>query len=232
MVTIGIWGNIVSAQSTPKQYLLRMNETYARANSLTMNVELLYFMGTNDVTPVQVLQGKMAQSGASYYSALMGKTTIKHKGKTLFIDDSQQLILYGEYDQKNTQDEVTAIPDTVTFGQEAVYSFGKPTATCVRIVVVPHDKQVYKRIELLINKQTYALEETIYGYTMTEDNDDPLKTIQTVKIRYSSIHFNQPVPADIFSSSRFITRKKGKLIGVGIYAGYQVIEQPTYTLPQ
>jgi hypothetical protein len=219
------------AQLSPKQYLVRMNEKYLKVNSLSMQVELLYFTGSNDVTPVQRAKGAMVKRGTSFYSRLMGKTTIKSKGVTLYIDEGEQLILYGEYDQNQKTEGMMDVPDTNAFGQDAHLSMGKATANCERIVIVPQDQLVYKQVQLLINRTSFALEEIIYHYKVPAD-EDPAQAVQIVKVNYSQIQFNPPIAQHTFSTAPYVTRKKGKLVGVGIYSSYQVFEQPIYELPQ
>jgi hypothetical protein len=217
----------VQAQ-TAKQYLLRMNEVYSTAKSLSMGVELLYFMGTNDVTPVQRMSGEMAKNGNSYYSSLMGKTTIVHNGLTLYVDEGQRLILYGKNETDKKKASPVELPDSTVYGQDAAYALGKGTATSARVIITPKDKSVYRLIEILINKQTFAMEEVVYRYTVEED---PAGSVQTVKVQYNNVQMNQPVPAAKFSTTKFVTRSKGKLVGVGNYASYEVIEQPLIKTP-
>lgn len=211
-----------------KQYLLKMNEVYSNARTLSMNVEVQYFMGTNDVTPFQRMKGDMAKSGASYYSSLMGKTTIVHKGLTLYVDEGQRLILYGKNEMDKKSPLPAEIPDSTVYGSDATYTLGKGTATSVRVIITPKDKRIYRSIEMLINKQTYVMEEVVYRYTIEED---PAGSVQTVKLMYSAVMINQPVAESKFSTSKYVTRSKGKLVGTGAYAAYEVIEQPVIKTP-
>lgn len=212
------------AQS-PIQMVVKMNDTYAKATSFTMNVEMSMFMGTNDVTPIQSYTGEVCKSGELYYSSLMGKTTVCNKECTVFIDDGEKTIVYSKNPddkKRNNEPAENVVPDTADFGKQAAYTFGKGTSTGSRVVIVPVDQSLYKKIEIVINKTTFVLEELVYYYS---DNEDFSSSLTSTRIRYTSVQLNAAVPATKFSEKNFVTRKSGKLIGVGKYAAYNVIEQ-------
>jgi outer membrane lipoprotein-sorting protein len=208
---------------TPVEMVIHMNKVYAGAKSFSMNIEMKMFIGNNDVTPASTYTGEAYKSGSSYYSFLMGKTTVCNNQCTVFIDDAEKIIVYGEHTQKQKKEQgPLEIPDTSVFGKLASYKFGKGSETSSRIVIVPSDRTLYKRIELLINKKTYALEEVSYSYAAEED---PASAVQKITIRYFNILFNPSISPDKFSESRFISRKKGQLSGIGKYAAYHIVEQ-------
>lgn len=214
---------------TPMQMVINMNNTYVKATSFTMNIEMAMFMGTNDVTPVQSYKGEACMSGNLYYSTLMGKTTVCNKECTVFIDDGQKTIVYSKNpDSKNKSEEAQEIiPDTANFGRQAKYSFGKGTATASRVIIVPVDQSLYKKIEIVINNTTFVMEELLYHYS---DNEDFSSSLTSTRIRYTSVVLNATVPSSKFSEKTFVTRKNGNLTGAGKYAAYEVIEQ-TNELP-
>jgi hypothetical protein len=215
------------AQS-PVQMIVNMNSMYGAAVNYSMSVNMKFFMGNNDVTPIQSFSGEVFKSSDNYYSSIMGKTTIVNKNCTVFIDDGEKLIVYSKNDHvKKKSKDPMELPDTSLFGKAAKYSFGKGTDACARILIVPGDQSFYKKIEVLINKKTFALEEVVYDYKV---EDDPAGSIQKITIQYASVNLNAVIPNDRFSEARFISRQKGKLSGVGKYSAYKVVEQDN-TLP-
>jgi outer membrane lipoprotein-sorting protein len=219
---------LIKAQ-TAMQVVLKMNEVYSGATGYSMNVGIKFYMGTNDVTPVNSFSGEACKSGDSYYSSIMGKTTIVNSGCTVFIDDGEKLIVYSKgKTAKNDNMSSAGIPDSSLFGKMAVYNFGKGTSDVYRIVITPTDKTVYKQIELLINKGNFTLMGIDYYYAVDED---PAGSIQKLSVTYSEIKINPEISSAKFSESVYVSRKKGNLTGVGKYAAYQVIEQDN-TLPQ
>jgi hypothetical protein len=216
----------VSAQ-TPVEMIINMNKTYAEAKSFSMSVEMKFFMGNNDVTPVNSYTGEACKSGDSYFSSIMGKTTIVNKNYTVYVDDGEKLIVYSKNGKTKKENDPIEIPDTSVFGSTATYSFGKGTDASSRIIVIPKDQSYYKKIELMINKKSFALEEVTYDYKVEED---PAGSVQKVTVKYADVNFNQPVPENKFSESHFIIHQKGKYIGTGKYADYKVVEQDN-TLP-
>lgn len=210
---------------TPLEMVIKMNDAYGKATSYSMTVELAMFMGTNDVTPVQTYTGEACKSGALFYSSLMGKTTVCNDECTVFIDDGQKTIIYSKNpDKKKSSDEAedAMVPDTSEFGKMAKYSFGTGTATGSRVIIVPSDQTLYKKIEVVINKTNFTMEEMVYHYS---DNEDFSSSLSSVRIRYSNVKLNTAVPVSKFSEKVFVTRSKGKLVGVGKYAAYEVVEQ-------
>ena len=216
----------VSAQ-TPVEMIISMNKAYTNANSFSMAVDMKFFMGTNDVTPVSSYSGEACKSGDSYYSSIMGKTTIVNKNCTVYIDDGEKLIVYSKNDNVKKPNDPVGIPDTSVFGSMASYSFGEGTDQSTRIIVIPKDQSYYKKIELLINKKSFALEEIIYDYKVEED---AASSVQKIKVKYTAVNFNQAIAENKFSESRFVVRQKGKYIGAGKYAAYKIVEQDN-TLP-
>jgi hypothetical protein len=219
---------ILRAQS-PVQMVISMNNVYAKASSFTMSVEMNMFIGTNDITPVQSYTGEVCKSGELYYSSLMGKTTLCNKECTIFIDDREQTIVYSKNPDKRKRSNPTEniVPDTGDFGKHASYTFGKGTATGSRIVIIPVDQSLYKKIEMVINKTSFVLEEVVYYYS---DNENFSASLTKTCIRYTSVKLNAAVPMSKFSETNFVVRKNGKLTGAGKYAGYEVFEQ-TNELP-
>ena len=211
------------AQS-PMQIVMKMNATYAAAKSYSMHVNMNMYMGTNDVTPISSGKGIVHKSGEMYFSSIMGKTTICNKECTVFIDEGQKQILYNRNPKaKNPNHQKNSeIPDTSEFGRMAKYSFGVGNETSTRIVVIPAEQLIYKKIELLINKTTFALEELVYYYS---DNKSFTSPLSIVRITYSSIQLNNSIPLTQFSEKNYVVRKAGTLTGTGNYASYEVIEQ-------
>lgn len=226
---LGTQAGTLFAQS-PIQMVIKMNDAYAKASSFTMNVQMDMFMGTNDVTPIQSHSGEACKSGNLYYSSIMGKTTVCNKECTVFIDDGEKTIIYSKNpddNKRNNEPVESIVPDTADFGKQASYTFGKGTSTGSRIVIVPVDQSLYKKIEMVVNKTSFVLEELVYYYS---DNEDFSSSLTSVRIRYTSVQLNAVVPSSKFSEKSFVTRKSGKLTGVGKYAAYKVIEQ-TNELP-
>ena len=215
--------SLTVAAQTPVQLLLKMNETYGKAQSYSMNVEMKFFYGNNDVTPVNTSKGEVRKSGDLYYSSIMGKTTIVNKNCTVFIDDGQKLIVYSKSGDHPSKPPVDDIPDTSSFGSAVKYSYGKGTVTGERVIITPSDKTVYSRIEVVINRKNFTLEEVAYYYPPAEDEQGA--SVQKVQVTYSSVALNNSIPDDFFSEKKFVVRSKGKLAGVGKYAAYQVVEQ-------
>ncbi len=207
---------------TPVQMIVSMNNAYGAASNYSMTLNMKFYMGNNDVTPVQSYTGEVAKNNDNYYSSIMGKTTIVNKHCTVFIDDGEKLIVYSKNDHVKKNNTPADLPDTSLFGKSAKYSFGKGTDRSSRIIIIPSGQSFYKRIEVLINKTTFVLEEVIYEYKAEED---PAGSIQKIVIKYSSVNLDAVISSDKFSEARFITHQKGKYSGVGKYSAYKVIEQ-------
>ncbi len=210
------------AADTPIQLLCKMNEAYAQAKNFSMKINMDFFAGANDITPIQNHQGEVVKRGDAYYSSIMGKITLSNLKRTIFVDNGQQLIIYSTHPDAKKMKPGIDLPDTAEFGKSASYTYGQGTATAARIVIVPKDQSVYTRIEVLINRINNTLEEVVYQYV---DSEEIASTVQRIRIRYSAITINKPVSDAYFSEAQFITKKNGQWTGVGRYLTYKVVEQ-------
>src|ERR1051326_6016093 len=81
-----------SVQPDAREYLKRMNETYAKAKSISMHFQVDYYaLGAQD-KPTTSAKGEVECSGQNYYSDAMGQVIVGNKNYLLIIDKAQHTI--------------------------------------------------------------------------------------------------------------------------------------------
>lgn len=218
----------VSAQ-TPQADLRKMTAMYRSAKSYSMDITARFY-STEPGTAVQSHTGKACKSGSNYFSQMLNRTTIYNSRCRMLVDEEQKLILFNKPNKK----EVNSIePEEQLFMDSVFYATAKVryiSQDAVRKKIEVKTKSgEFDRMELVINAQTYALEQVVYYYAQNTANG--VAGYSKTEISYTNIGINKPIPDSLFSEKKYIDRIKNKLTGVGRYATYKVVDQSNTKMP-
>lgn len=209
------------------ELLSKVNKTYleAKAFSMTANVEVYERRG--DQKPLSSYSGSMQKSGSMYYSEMMGKITLLNSGCALVVDTEHQLIVYGKAwkGASATNGNIAVVLDTALL-KAAKIKLKSQEGKRKIIEIVPGNK-MYDKIEVVINSDNNTLEAITYYYAASE-----LTPYQKLKISYGSIRINPKIPSSVFSEAKFVTKKGGKIVPVGQWSQYRLVDQTDFKYPK
>lgn len=215
---------------TPQADLQRMTKVYRDAKSFSMDITARFYSKSADAENT-VQTGKACRSEDSFFSQLMGRTTIYNNRCRLLVDEQQRLILFNKPYKK---EDASVSPEEQLFMDSAFYATAKLKYISQdaqhKKIEIKTGTNTFERMEVTINAKTFVLEQVIYYYA--EKSENGVAGYTRSEITYTNVLVNKPIAETVFSEKKYIARVKNTLAGVGIYAAYKVIDQTQTKTPK
>ena len=216
-------GISIAQKKDSKADLLKMNETYSRANSYSMNIAVRVFEGKSASTEPTAYSGIVKKSNDGYFSSMKGISVIVNDHCSILVDDNQKMIVYGTSAGKNPKQkdpgtQFSPVLDTALFNKNQIElkSYGNGQET---FKVLTPGNEFFEKMEVTLDISSYTLSEIIYYYKSSEDISG-----SKVIVNYSDVKLNKAMSASVFSERAYIEKKGDKLHGIGKYVGYKLLD--------
>ncbi|MGL4595934.1 MAG: LolA family protein [Bacteroidia bacterium] len=209
-----------------KQALRQMYATYNTAKTLRMQVNMQLFTKASDAKAVQSNSGKVFKSNENYYSEMMGRIMVINSTCCLLVDQTQKTMVYSlvEKNKSKKTDAPALLPDSVLFAQASLKTI-RQTEDVHEVELLYKNDPQYSKISVSIHPKKHTLQKIVYYYK-AQGNLAP--AYEKVEIVYSGIVLNEAVSSAQFSEKTFVAVGRDKIVGLGQYAQYEIIDQRKY----
>ena len=219
-VVIGIAFLTLSFESlgqSAKEILVKLNKTYHNQSyQMDYNVSSI---NTSQKKSIAKYSGSVAKDGDQFYLNTTGDLTIINNDHYMFINKSEKKIYFNDIpnnkERKNNSMDILGSLDSLIEVSGAKLVNNKNDVYTISIKLALDD--TYSEILLKINK-SYELIGCVYLF---KDESYPFDKIS---IAYTNIRIGKRMDKHIFSTKSIVKVKNKKILPVGLYTSYTVID--------
>lgn len=226
LVLFGILFFKVGVAQNAAQDFKKINQSYAKYDKLSMDIEYLYYQDENKKEATQVKKGSFKKNEKKIVSNLIGITTIQNERYMWMIDNENKAIVVSK--PKISFDITMALPIDSMLKMCSSVNF-KELSKKENSYQLNFNKNAdnYKSITVTYNADTYFLNNIIISFrdpVLTDvNNEESVKKIPKLIIRYSNINTNPNFSTVSFSEQQYFEVKGNKIIGKAQYKAYTFI---------
>lgn len=198
--------------------LNKMSNTYLKAKSYKMNIEMVMVKNYNKVPTTETYKGYVVRSGNNFYSELMGVINLYNSSLHIIVDQTSKTV---KCLPPLTQMSMASINEFFSAGDSLYYKNYtikqvQSVAGFKTVELVPKAKSTFKNMRIKMAIPSNTLTSVEYSY---EDNAPWCKIL----INYTYVRLNIQVKNDVFSENKFIKRVRNKMVLTDKYKKYQMI---------
>lgn len=218
-------------QEAAKAILEKMQAAYARSSYLSFDVMYLYANESQAGHPMDSLPGEFQMDKKRVRFTIDGTETLVTPLHSIRVQPEERLIFLGRSAEGTQVDPASMVDSLLSRINGSDVQITDAEGRQVIGIQLPPGLQ-YKRVEIVVDKQTNFLEgityflktEGLVGQELIKDgsHDGPYETDGRVRIVFS--HYRQQAFGDaVFDESHFINRVDGVYQPAASYKGYQLI---------
>jgi hypothetical protein len=219
------FGTSVSAQTAAAEFRL-VNEAYAKAKTLSMDVQYKLYANYTTASAYESSQGKFIRQNDKYYSSLLGITTIQNDNYKISIqDESKTIIVTNPLDQGRAP----SLPQLDTVLKRCSSTEIQSLEQGKKRYVLNFEKMAFSefdRMEIEIDASHFVTKLVLFyrdAVSLDETNTVLKKEKPRLEISYSSINTHPVISEQQFSEKKYFTASKKQLILTSTYSAYQLL---------
>lgn len=211
---------------TVSEVFEKTNKAYSDAENISMNIQYDLYSNYTSNAPYESSSGTYIKQGNSYYSNLLGITTIQNKKYKLSISNDEKIIIVGDPVKTG---KAPSVVETDTLLKQCSSTEVRKTTEGSTVCVL-HFEQVpfseFDRIEIETSKNGFVTKMVLYyreAISLDETNPQLKKEKPRLVITYSNINTNPTIKPDQFSEKPYISDNGKQITGTPAYSTYRIL---------
>ncbi len=204
----------------------KTNEAYKNAQNLSMNIRYELFTNYTTTAPYETSSGTYIKQGNSYYSSLLGITTIQNRKYKLSISNTDKVIIVTNPVKPG---KAPSMVETDTLLKQCSSTLVQTNTDGSTTCVLRFDKVAfseYDRIEITSGANGFITKMVLfYREALSLDETDPnlKKEKPRLVITYSDINTSPVISEDQFSEKKYIQENGKQIICTPAYSTYRIL---------
>lgn len=201
----------------------KMNQFYLNKKNVSLKMTYNFYTNEKAKQPYQSETAVYKRSSNQLLFDVMGVKNLQNEDYKIAVDDDAKVILVGPSDKIDQSLFTSTVIDTlVKYCSDTDY---KLLANNVKQYTFNYKNSVhvpYKKSIIELNKD-YSISRILFYYNQPIDyGQEDQESLPYLEVKYGSVS-TEPIAASYFNMDKYIQTNNNKLIGVGKYAGYQII---------
>ena len=225
MIIALVIGLSLKAQ-TVAEVLKEVNAKYSGTENVSMDIKYELFTNYSAVLPYESSSGSYVKQGSSYYSNLLGITTVQNKKYAVSVSESDQMIVVSNPVKTG---KAPSLVETDSLLKRCTSTEVKKTAEGVTTCILHFENAPFcefDRIEIEVGTNSFITSMTLFyreAVNLNESDPQLKKEKPKLVISYSNINTNPVIKADQFSERTYIIDNGEKITGASAYSTYRIL---------
>jgi hypothetical protein len=221
---------LAAALTAPAQTIAeafrKVNETYSKTPSISMQVHYRLFSDYTATVPFESNDGVFFRNGNSFYSSLLGITTVQNKNVRISVSENDKTIIVSDPSEKGKNPSTIEIDSMLA---RCSSSELRNEENGSRRCILFFDKSPFSefdRIEILIGSNNFVTKIILFyreAVKLDETIPGMKKEKPRLEISYSDIDTSPSFPENKFSEKPFVQLKGKEYSPSPAYSAYRIL---------
>ncbi len=199
-----------------KDDLVAINTSYLKHPNITMRVDYFFYNSSKDINPSEQYRGLIKKKAKWFYSNIMGIEQLINEKDDITIDHKNKILVIGKASSFNVGPELFPNMDSLAKICKQIKKVTYQSNPGYRFIF---DGEKHYAYSFFFDAKSYLLKRLEIQFSKQKDGKSPL-----LVINYSDININPVFNSKDFSSEKYFTREKNKIVLVPQLKSYRVLK--------